>query len=75
MNGIFPDYVGPDQTAVHQSLYPDWVNPLEEVIEPFIPATPTGGGDTSRKEAPSVSYYDEEEIIMAVIAAFLEMDE
>lgn len=33
MNGIFPDYVGPDLETKHDSLYPDWVYPVRIVID------------------------------------------
>ena len=37
MNGIFPDYIGPDTATARASLFPDWVG--GDVVIP-----PSGGG-------------------------------
>ena len=73
MNGIFPDYVGPDQSAVHASLYPDWVN-----IDSVAPVQPTGGAGYEHVTPGGITKRDkqirEEDEIAAMIAmAFVEM--
>lgn len=47
MNGIYPDYVGPDMAYRYVSLYPDFVGVLydiEVISRPSTETTSVGGG-------------------------------
>jgi hypothetical protein len=73
VNGIYPNYTGPTQEAVHVSLYPDWVGEVGDVTP-----VPTGGDLLTEYRPAKRSKMDqqlreEDDIIMMVAAAFVEI--
>lgn len=73
MNGIFPDYIGPDISYRFESLYPDWIGDgILDVTVPDDDDAFEGGGGKSKIEKLEESAHGrrllrEDQEIMAII--------